>query len=60
MRYHRLKQENKNLTRDKQTISEQLRHKIIQIDELMKIVKQLQEESKQLKQEASKNVRSPF
>ncbi|MDX5526866.1 MAG: hypothetical protein O7167_03185, partial [Wolbachia endosymbiont of Andrena nigroaenea] len=46
-----LRQENKKLTRDKLTISEQLKQKIREIDELKKNLKQLQEENKQLKQE---------
>ncbi|NEV49146.1 hypothetical protein HC358_01195 [Wolbachia pipientis] len=50
-----LRQENKNLTRDKLTISEQLKQKIREIDELKKNLKQLQEENKQLKQEVTKN-----
>ncbi|WP_353289209.1 hypothetical protein [Wolbachia endosymbiont (group A) of Paraperithous gnathaulax] len=50
-----LRQENKKLTRDKLTISEQLKQKIREIDELKKNLKQLQEENKQLKQEVTKN-----
>lgn len=46
-----LRQENKKLTRDKLTISKQLKQKIREIDELKKNLKQLQEENKQLKQE---------
>ncbi len=50
-----LRQENKKLTRDKLTISEQLKQKIREIDELKKNLKQLQEENKQLTQEVTKN-----
>ncbi|MFP3014949.1 MAG: hypothetical protein ACEY3B_01305 [Wolbachia sp.] len=50
-----LRQENKKLTRDKLTISEQLKQKIREIDELKKNLKQLQEENEQLKQEVTKN-----
>ncbi len=50
-----LRQENKKFTRDKLTISEQLKQKIREIDELKKNLKQLQEENKQLKQEVTKN-----
>ncbi|OAL98384.1 MAG: hypothetical protein TV42_04805 [Wolbachia endosymbiont of Dactylopius coccus] len=50
-----LRQENKKLTRDKLTISEQLKQKIREIDELKKNLKQLQEENKQLKQKVTKN-----
>ncbi|MFP3020723.1 hypothetical protein [Wolbachia endosymbiont (group A) of Pogonocherus hispidulus] len=50
-----LRQENKKLTRDKLTISEQLKQKIREIDELKKNLKQLQEENKQLKQKATQN-----
>ncbi|MGL9778699.1 MAG: hypothetical protein ACR5K5_00190 [Wolbachia sp.] len=46
-----LRQENKKLTRDKLTISKQLKQKIREIDELKRNLKQLQEENKQLKQE---------
>ncbi|NSM56683.1 hypothetical protein HET73_04485 [Wolbachia endosymbiont of Atemnus politus] len=51
-----LRQENKKLTRDKLTISEQLKHKIREIGELKKDLNQLQEENKQLKQKTTKNV----
>ncbi len=50
-----LRQENKKLTRDKLTISEQLKQKIREIDELKKNLRQLQEENKQLTQEVTKN-----
>ncbi len=50
-----LRQENKKLTRDKLTISEQLKQKIREIDELKKNLKRLQEENKQLTQEVTKN-----
>ncbi|WP_261983865.1 hypothetical protein [Wolbachia pipientis] len=50
-----LRQENKKLTRDKLTISEQLKQKIREIDELKKNLKQSQEENEQLKQEVTKN-----
>ncbi|WP_375604167.1 hypothetical protein NOX90_00625 [Wolbachia endosymbiont of Anurida maritima] len=50
-----LRQENKKLTRDKLTISKQLKQKIREIDELKKNLKQLQEENKRLKQEVTKN-----
>ncbi len=50
-----LRQENKKLTRDKLTISERLKQKIREIDELKKNLKQLQEENKQLTQEVTKN-----
>ncbi|KLT23172.1 hypothetical protein wVul_0375 [Wolbachia endosymbiont of Armadillidium vulgare str. wVulC] len=49
-----LRQENKKLTRDKLTISEQLKQKIKEIDELKKNLKQLQEENTQLRQKATK------
>ncbi|WP_250296507.1 coiled-coil domain-containing protein [Wolbachia endosymbiont of Oedothorax gibbosus] len=50
-----LRQENKKLTRDKLTISKQLKQKIKEIGELKKNLKQLQEENKQLKQKATQN-----
>jgi regulator of replication initiation timing len=44
------------LTRDKQTISEQLKQKVGEIGELEERLKKSQEENKQLKQKATKNV----
>ncbi|WCR58216.1 hypothetical protein [Wolbachia endosymbiont of Ctenocephalides felis wCfeJ] len=49
-----LRQENKNLTRDKQTISEQLKQKVREIEELKERLKKSQEENKQLKQKVTK------
>ncbi|MDR1139559.1 MAG: hypothetical protein LBJ80_02320 [Rickettsiales bacterium] len=51
-----LRRENQNLTRDKQTISEQLKQRVGEIEDLKEILKQLQERNKQLKQKATKNV----
>jgi len=51
-----LRQENKKLTRDKQIILAQLKPKIEEIVKLKENLKQLQEENKQLKQKATKNI----
>jgi len=52
----KLEKENKNLARDKLTISNQLNQKIQEIGELKKNSKQLQEENTQLRQKATKEV----
>lgn len=54
-RISKLEKENKNLPRDKLTISEQLKQKIKEIGELKKNSKQLQEEHTQLRQKATKD-----
>lgn len=54
-RISKLGKENKSLARDKLMISEQLKQKTKEIDELKKNLKQLQEENTQLRQKATKD-----
>ncbi|WP_341815218.1 hypothetical protein [Wolbachia endosymbiont (group B) of Aricia artaxerxes] len=54
-RISKLGKENKSLARDKLMISEQLKQKTKEIDELKKNSKQLQEENTQLRQKATKD-----